>query len=62
VDTKQAVLDQRSEVSAYVHLNGWVYYIECSPTADVVTRWPESSCPDHNSRYQEFILEEKESE
>ena len=62
MNIKPAVLDQRSEASAYVHLNGWVYYIENSPTADVVTRWPESPCPDHNPRYQEFVLNEEESD
>ena len=46
MDTKQAVLDQRSEVSAYVHFNGWVYYIECSPTDDLISRWRECDCVD----------------
>ena len=39
-------IDHRSEVSAYVHLNGWVYYIECSPTADLISRWRECGCVD----------------
>ena len=44
MEINKAVLDQRSESCMYIRLNGWVYYIEKSPAADLVSRWRECGC------------------
>ena len=35
-------IDQRSEESVYITMNGWVYYIDDSTGEQIITKWRDS--------------------